>query len=364
MRLVSIANCVPGYVLAKPIYHSDGKLLLGIGVELSERIIRRLEFQGIPFLYIRDEATDDIDLGDDIPIEVRREATETIYQLFFQIKQGDHKWSAAIHRQKMVDEIKKVFTLLLSEIKNRKRVMNLLTTVQVKDHYLFAHSINVTLYTLAVAVHRHFSDKMLYEIGIGTLLHDIGKMLIPEEILKKPGKLTEEEFDIVKKHTEYGFDILRKEYEIPLLSAHCALQHHEKWDGTGYPRGLKGEEIHTYARTISVCDVFDALTSNRVYKEAILPHEAIEIIYGQTNSYFEAPVVEAFREVIAIYPIGVTVKLNSGETAVVIDNNSHLPSRPVLRVIKDPSGKSLKTYYEVDLSKQLTLMITECDAIL
>jgi HD-GYP domain-containing protein (c-di-GMP phosphodiesterase class II) len=364
MRLVSIANCVPGSVLAKQIYHSDGKLLLGIGVELSDRIIRRLELQGVPFLYIRDEATDDIDLGDDIPIEVRREATESIYQLFSQIKQGDHKWSAAIHQQKTIDELKKVSNLLLTEIRNRKRVMNLLTTVQVKDNYLFAHSINVTLYTLAVAVHRNFSEKMLYEIGVGTLLHDIGKMLIPEEILNKPGNLTDEEFDIVKKHTEYGFDIMRKEYEIPLLSAHCALQHHEKWDGTGYPRGLKGEEIHPYARTISVCDVFDALTSNRVYRGAILPHEAIEIIYGQTNYHFESAVVKAFREIIAIYPIGVTVKLNTGETAVVIDNNSHLPSRPVLRVIKDAYGNNLNTYYEVDLSKQLTLMITECDAIL
>lgn len=147
---------------------------------------------------------------------------------------------------------------------------------------------------------------------MGSLLHDIGKMMIPPEILHKPGRLTDEEFDIIKNHAKYGFDILRKQGDVPLLSAHCALQHHEKWNGGGYPRGLAGEEIHPYARALAVGDVFDALTTHRVYRRAMLPHEAMEIIYADTNSHFEQSVVETFRRTVAIYPVGVTVKLNSG----------------------------------------------------
>lgn len=363
MRLVSIVNCVPGMLIGKSIYHENGKLLLGEGFELTKRVISRLEEQGVTHLYVRDGATDDITIEDDIPIEVRRESMAIIQASFEKIQSGVLKKNASFNGR-IIQDFKKVIDMLLFELKSSKSLMNLLSNIQVKDKYVFSHSLNVALYTLAVAIKRGFNDKQLYEIGLGCLLHDIGKMMIPPEVLHKPGKLTDQEFDIIKKHTEFGFDLLRKQLEVPLLSAHCAFQHHEKWNGKGYPRGLKGEEIHPYARTMSVGDVFDALTTHRVYRRAMLPHEAMEIIYADTNTHFEQEVVEQFRRTIVIYPVGVTVKLNTGETAVVISYNKHSPSRPVLRVIKDPLEQELKSYYELDMMKHLNVMITECDAIL
>ncbi|RXT08974.1 HD-GYP domain-containing protein [Ammoniphilus sp. CFH 90114] len=361
MRLVSIVNCESGMVLAKTIYHESGRKLLGEGFELSDKAINRLEEQGITHLYIKDGITDDIFVEDAIPLEVRREAVITIHTHFEAIQDGQ---KGAIFHSRMIKDFKRILDLLISEIKGTKSVMNLLSHIQVRDHYVFSHSLNVTLYTLAVATKRGFNDKQLYEIGLGGLLHDIGKMMIPSEILHKPGRLTDEEFDEIKKHSEYGFELLRKQVDIPLLSAHCALQHHEKWNGKGYPRGLAGEQIHPYARTMAVGDVFDALTTHRVYRRAMLPHEAMEIIYADTNTHFEQGVVELFRRTIAIYPVGVTVKLNSGETAVVVGYNEHSPSRPLVRVIKDPAGNPLASHYELDLLKDLSCMIIECDAIL
>ena len=122
-------------------------------------------------------------------------------------------------------------------------------------------------------------------IGLGSMLHDIGKIAVSKEILLKPGKLTEEEFQVIKTHTTEGFEMLRNSYSVPLLVAHCAFQHHERLDGSGYPRGIKSKDIHDYAKVIAVADVFDAVTSNRVYRSAMLPHEGLEMLYAGMSVY-------------------------------------------------------------------------------
>lgn len=168
----------------------------------------------------------------------------------------------------------------------------------------------------------------------------------------------------MKRHTEYGFEFLRKEPEVSSIIAHCAYQHHEKLDGTGYPRGLKGDEIHLFGRILAVADVFDALTSHRVYRNAMLPHDAIEIIWAGCHTQFDKRVIEAFHASVALYPIGVTVILNTNEAAVVVGNDHNYPQRPLVRVFKDAEGNKLNPYFERDLSKELSVMITECEAII
>lgn len=146
-----------------------------------------------------------------------------------------------------------------------------------------------------------------------------------------------------------------------MLAAHCAYQHHERLDGSGYPRSLKKDEIHKYARLLAVADVFEALTNHRVHRRAMLPHLAIEILYSQSGTHFDQDYVESFRNTVAIYPIGVSVKLNTGETAIVAGYKANMLTRPIVRIIKDPANNPLPHYHEVDLSKNLSLMIEECD---
>lgn len=364
MRLVSLVNCQPGAEIAKSIFSDTGSVLVGAGVTLSQRMIDSLISRNIGMVYIKDKFTADLEIKEGIPNEMRVEASKALQDTFIQVANFNKSARPGSIPDLKVEKLQKVFKDLIAEIKNSKDAMNLLTNIFAHDNYVFAHSVNVTLYTLAMAVKLEFDDKKLNEIAMGGILHDIGKTMIPIEILNKPGKLTKEEFDMVKKHAEYGFEILRKQHGLPLLAAHCAFQHHEKLDGTGYPRGLKGDEIHPYAKIMAVADVFDALTSHRSYRKAMLPHEAMEIIFAGANTHFDADLIQTFQKSVASYPVGVTVKLNTGETAVVVEYMFHAPSRPIVRIIKDPNGVELTKPFDVDLSKNLSIMITDCDAIM
>lgn len=364
MRMVSIANAFAGMEIAKPIYSIEGRVLVAEGVVLTEKIINQLKNRNISIVYIKDEATNDIEIKEDIPLELRIEASNVIKETFDSLKKAEGGIDKIKHLYLNVEALQVVFKNLISEVKSIDSAMNLLTTMYSHDDYTFTHSTNVTIYVLAMAVKLGFSDKKLNEIGIGSMLHDIGKIYTPIEILKKVGKLTTEEYNIIKKHPTDGFELLRKQPEVSLLSAHCAFQHHEKLDGSGYPRGLTSDEIHPYAKIMAICDVFDALTSQRSYRDAMLPHTAMEIIFAGAHTHFDDDLIQVFQQTVATYPEGVTVVLNSGETGIVIEYQFHAPSRPIVRITKDPLGNNVEKPYDIDLSKELTLMITQCDAVL
>jgi HD-GYP domain-containing protein (c-di-GMP phosphodiesterase class II) len=204
-------------------------------------------------------------------------------------------------------------------------------------------------------------DQMI-DLGVGAMLHDIGKTQIPMEILMKPGKLTDEEYALMKEHSLQGYQMLKDIPDIPLLSAHCALQHHERLDGSGYPRGLKGDEIHLYGKIVGIADVYDALTTNRVYRKAFLPHEALEYLFTSTGQ-FDSNLIAVFRDHVAIYPIGLIVTLSNGVKAVVVDINTKYPQRPIVRVLKNADGQEIIPY-EIDLSQDFSITVTDCEDIL
>ncbi|WP_368656703.1 HD-GYP domain-containing protein [Brevibacillus dissolubilis] len=332
---------------------------------LSQRMIDRLVDMQINSIYIEDKRTEDIVVEDVISPETRREAMSVIYSTFETFREDPSRRKQMFANPQMGRQVRQVMHSLMDEIKDHRSAMNLLGTVCGVDHYVFAHSFNVTLYTLAIAVKMGFGERELIEIGIGAMLHDVGKMAIPYDILTKPGRLTDSEYEIMQTHTSVGFELLRKQDDIPLLAAHCAYQHHERLDGSGYPRHLKEPAIHQYAKLVGVCDVFDALTSNRVYRRAMLPHEAIELLFTGAGVQFDKEVVEQFRNTIALYPLGLSIQLNTGEKGVVVDNNVGVPSRPIVRILTDSDGQTVETPYELDLASKcnLNLIITDCEAL-
>ncbi len=155
--------------------------------------------------------------------------------------------------------------------------------------------------------------------------------------------------------------MLKDEPNIPLLAAHCAYQHHERIDGSGYPRGIKGNEIHDFAKWIGIVDSYDAMTSQRVYRNAMLPHQAVEALYSGSDILYDTSMLQLFRDKVAIYPIGLTVKLNTGQSAVVSDINSTCAHRPVIRVLTDEYGMELKSPFDMDLSKNLNVLISKIE---
>lgn len=360
----SIRNCRPGETLARSIYTETGTVLVGAGVELTERMIHRLKEKNITALYIMDKRTEDIMIETAISEETRREAMAIIHETFRVVSGTPQKWQQVFSDRGFGRQIRQVMTTVADELKNCRSAMNLMADACAFDNYIFTHSFNVALYSTAIAMNTGFSEKEVVEIGMGGLLHDIGKTCVPDEILRKPGGLTPEEFALMKRHTEHGFEMLRKQEDISLRVAHCAYQHHERWDGSGYPRGLKGEEIHPFARLMAVADVFDALTTHRVYRPPMLPHEAMEVLYSGSSTLFDQTYVTALRDTIALYPLGLSVTLSTGETGVVVDVNKGLPSRPIVRILVNQDGQPVDEPYEYDLSKRLDLMIVACDELM
>jgi HD-GYP domain-containing protein (c-di-GMP phosphodiesterase class II) len=359
MRLVSTRSCKPGAKLGKPIFSETGQVLLGKDVKLTERLLRRLEDHGITLIYIEDPLTEDVVIEGVISDDLRREAIHTVRGEFRKLMTDTLRKTKSVNPPDLASKFKTLIQSLIDEVTSTSQAMILLTDMQVCDNYLYQHSLNVCLYATQLGLSYGYNRNDLYILSMGALMHDIGKTRISPDILLKPDKLTPEEYEEIKKHTQIGFDLLRHMPNIPLLSAHCAYQHHERLDGTGYPRALKGNEIFDFARWIGIVDSFDAMTTHRVYRRAILPHEAVEILYAGSANQFDRDKLIWFRDKIAIYPLGIEVTLNTGEIGVVVALNPNIPHRPIIRVVELEIGGPIAVPYEVDLSKQLSAMITD-----
>lgn len=342
-------------VLGKKIYSSEGLILLAEGVELTAGLIRRLGTLEIGYVYIEDRMTDDIIVPELLTEETQLQALRSLRTSFKNLENQTTLKGSFLHLGKTFSGM---MESIMDEISEHDECMVLLTEMNTNDYNLYRHSLNVCIYTTVLGVAHGYSRDELKVLGLGALLHDIGKTRISQKLLQHPGRLSDEEFREVQKHTEIGFAILKDEPNIPLLSAHCALSHHERLDGSGYPRALKGPDIHEYAKWIAITDSYDAMTTQRVYKPALLPHEAVEVMYAGSGKLFEQSFLATFRDRVAIYPPGITVKLHTGESGVVSRIHANVPHRPVVRVLTDAEGVPLSVPYELDLSQTLTTMIT------
>lgn len=229
--------------------------------------------------------------------------------------------------------------------------IHLINGIKNKDNYTFQHSVSVCSLLIAFCNIMGFDKKSIYDAALGGLLHDIGKAKIDDKILKKPGRLTFEEFEIMKTHVEEGRKILDRTKGIPDLAKHIAYEHHERYDGMGYPSGLKGEKISKIGRMAAICDVYDAMTSARVYHKALIPHETLRKIFEWSAYHFDHVLVEEFVHMIGIYPVGTLVILESGFVSVVLQQNSGNLLQPLIRIFYDSFTKKFVRPVEIDLFK-------------
>lgn len=359
LRLVPVGSLEPGMRLGKKIYNEDGVVLLSENAELTDAIIRRMIKHGLEYVYITDPRTDDIVIPEMIEDETRRRALSEIRTSFQKLTDTSMKRTYPFIGKTFGNIVHSIIT----DISSREDVMIMMMNMNSMDHYLYRHSLNVCVYTIAIGQFLGYSKDELTDLGLGAILHDVGKTRIPLEILNKPSKLSESEYNQIKMHAEIGYKLLKDEPGIPMRSAHCAYQHHERLNGSGYPRHLVGDQIQEFSRLIAITDTYDALTTHRVYHTAMLPHQAMEIIYGGSGELFEKSMLELFRDHVAIYPLGVGVTLSTGEKGVVSNIHVNSPHRPVIRVLQDPLGTNLKSPYDVDLSKQLSVVITDVDGM-
>lgn len=226
-----------------------------------------------------------------------------------------------------------------------------LAGLKTKDDYTFMHCVAVGTFMIALGKQLGLNEDQLRDAGTAGLLHDVGKSRIPDSILNKPGKLTDDEFKVMRSHPQVGYDMLREAGYEDSAALEVVLHHHERLDGKGYPHGLSGADVTTLARMGAVVDVYDAVTSDRAYHRAIPPTAALKMLLASANAHFDEPIVRAFLATVGIYPNGSLVKLQSGRLAVVIEQTPEKPLAPQVRVFYSTKSQMPITALDLDLSQ-------------
>ncbi|MGI6669662.1 MAG: HD-GYP domain-containing protein [Acetivibrionales bacterium] len=350
MHRVKIDSVREGARLGRTIFGENGGVLLTAGVELKEYHLERLKKHGINALYLDEEISEGIEVDDVMKDETRNEAVILIKNMM-----NNYHFSSSVD----VAKVKKMVNKILDELLENEDILYSLSEIKHVDDYTFEHSVNVCILSLITGIGLGFDINNLRDLGTGAILHDIGKLCIPREILKKPSQLTVEEFEEIKKHTYLGYEILKKSGNISLAASYIAFGHHERYDGSGYPLQLKKENIQLYSRIVAIADVYDALTSDRVYRKRLKPHEVYDYITSLGVHHFDPRVVESFVRYVTVYPAGTGVLLNTRERAVVVRNNRNFPTRPVVRIIYDERMKKKAIFKEIDLSKESSIFIID-----
>ncbi|MDR2695413.1 MAG: HD-GYP domain-containing protein [Deltaproteobacteria bacterium] len=231
--------------------------------------------------------------------------------------------------------------------------------LRTQDDYTYAHCINVATEAVIFARHLGYDGFALHTIGLAGLFHDLGKMEIPLDILNSPRRLTAEEFSVMRRHPAIGGAHLKKIPGIQDLVVQGALEHHERVNGKGYPDGKRGDEISLAGKVLAVVDVYDALSSRRVYKDPMAPHSALGLLYGMRGEDFVPELVERFIQCIGIYPSGSLVQLNNNHLAVVSQVDADDPLKPQLILIQEADGRDIPPRL-VDMKTQPGLQIMDC----
>ncbi|WP_238442615.1 HD-GYP domain-containing protein [Desulforamulus reducens] len=349
---MDIFSLEPGMKLGRTVYSSMGEILLKVNTILTPRYIKNLMELGVPYVYVDNGLLKDYLIEDIITIETRTAAVQQIKNILLETKESG---KLVIKPSSLYNTVRDFTDSLFS--KNHSLMFNL-TDLRTQDDYTFAHSVNVCVLSLMTGMTLGYTSDQLAVLGVGALLHDLGKVKIPDHILNKPSKLTDAEFAIMQKHPYYGHELITSSKELEREQAIIALQHHESLDGSGYPSGLSGHKFHEYAQIVAIADKFDALTANRIYRKAYPSHEAFEMCAASGNYLFKDHIVKGFLYNIAAYPSGTLVQLNNKEIAVVLETPRGYSRFPKIRILFDHKHRPILPT-EVSLSEHVGLFISK-----
>jgi HD-GYP domain-containing protein (c-di-GMP phosphodiesterase class II) len=362
VRLVGLSYIKPGSVLARDVLAgTNGTIpLLRRGVVLTHDFIDRLEAAGIYTIYVDDEFSEGIEVTPLISEKTRRLAADSLGKVFKEIRKGNS--AAQPLDEATVSEITAVVRLIAGAIADSRDAVVAIQSLAAASAYTVQHSINVTAIGLLLGercLHDHGwvdyremrrldgAQEQLVQLGLGLMLHDIGKSLIPKSILDKPAALDEEEQALMRFHPLYGVEMLSPVSTSARVRA-VVRSHHERWDGSGYPDGKIAKTAHQFARIAAIADVYDAVTSERPYSRAAPPELGWNLIVDQAGAAFDPEIVDIFRQVVAPYPPGHEITLDDGRRGVVVSVHPYGVEHPHVRICWDADGTEI-TPYEIDL---------------
>ena len=340
-----------GKVVDQTILDASGRALFEKGSILDDFQIEGLLRDGITEIYVQNEKAEEANQNSEVviakavqeTIEKSREADRFGLNLTENVKHRVNRGIQYLFSDSsdvnFAEETTNIAEELMKAIETNNTLAVDIGSLKISDEYTFKHCVDVATMSMVIAKKYGLDDRTVRDIGIAGLLHDVGKMKIPREILNKPSRLTDAEFQIMKEHARYGYEMLKEKNAFHNGILMGVLQHHEKLNGCGYPSGLKDQDIHLYARIVAIADIYDSLVTKRSYKQRISKRDAIEMIMAMTSE-LDIFVMQSFLDSVILYPVDSIVSLSNGEQAKVVKNNPGFMLRP--NVVGVTSGKLYK----------------------
>jgi HD-GYP domain-containing protein (c-di-GMP phosphodiesterase class II) len=376
MRRVPTAQLRAGDRIGRDVYsRPDLPPLLRAGVRISDSFRESLQRAGVAEVWIDDVISEGIEPLEVLSADTKQRTSAAIRDAFRAAEASVA--TGQMMSPKVINRMAEVAELIVKEVTANVHAALALNDLANADGYTMKHSLAVTTLGLSLGLRvmqrygwidernrRRFDsvEDRLLPLGVGLLLHDIGKLAVPIEIIQKPGKLTAEEWVAIKSHPMEGVRILQQADISPLTRA-VVRSHHERWDGAGYPEQRCGTDIHQFPRIAAVADVFDALTSDRHYRRAWTMHDGWQFIVDRSGVEFDPEVVDVFRRSVAPFPPGTAVILSDGSRGIVKEVSPTAVTRPVVRLLRDASGAAVPFHdLNLALAPEITIVSTDCDA--
>jgi putative nucleotidyltransferase with HDIG domain len=319
MQKIQVSSLKPGIKLGKNIFSKDFQLLLSAGTIIKQEDIDNLLLRDINEIYIAESSP---------RLDGKQKFEDVYYNSLDVVK--SFMMGAKLGKTLEIDQIEDTVTLLLKQVFDATDLFRQIRLMKQKDDYLFTHSVNVSLLCILIGRWLRCDADTIRELGMAGLLHDIGKVYIDNETLNKPGKLTEKEFEEIKKHTLWGYNLLSQNEWVSRDVANAALMHHERADGSGYPAGTKGY-TNFYASAVAVADIFDAITSEHSYSGKRSLYTAAEILWQESFGKLDPRITKVFYDRISSFYVGNKVLLSNGEEGIVIYINPTQPTKPMIK---------------------------------
>lgn len=327
MRIADLQERLEGAYLALPIHGDGGKLMLAPGTRLTKNLIRALRARGYTRVVIKNSLLSDVEPDNPISRKTRIQTETALDQAASKLLSGQPP------------DLKQVFDAvdaIIADLWSYSGMSSGIVSIQSYDRNTYAHSINVCVLSLSIGDCLGWSLHNLRELGTAALLHDIGKILIPIDLLNKPGPLTDEEYGLMRTHCEKGWELLSECFHASDYAARGALEHHERLDGSGYPKGLAARSISDIGKITAVADVYDAMTADRPHRKAIFPETVYTYMNQCKGVLLDRTAVDALFSRVALYPTGTLLSLWGGYIAVVTAQDPRSNLRPHVRIIGGP----------------------------
>ena len=346
MRFVPISYLKGNEILAANVTNTNMQTLVKEGTVLTQRIISRIKNYGVKSLYILDEENGKFcseTIKDTIQPMLRDSSVNKIKSTFEMFEKRISKQKIKLKYghsgSELLEDVKSISSDLIYEILNSKNTKVAMNDIKTNSDYYYKHSVNVAVLSLIIGTELGLSLIELKDLTYGALLIDVGCKWIDQTLLLKEDLLTKDEFKLVKEHVHYSYNHINNNTTFNAHVKSIIMHHHERINGSGYPNGLKSNEIHPLAKIVMIADVYDSLTSDRPFRLAYKQHEAIEYMMSQAGELFDFKIINIFARKIIPYPVGTYVSLSNKQQGIIIKNNHDHPLRPIVRTF----GKSSYT---------------------